>query len=99
MHFVIRYPGLWHLFVRLYLIFFEESCSRLTCRHVDLFKFGLNVLFKFDMFKERVVMSIFPRLVICEPLERVYSFDVPLDLNDSVHVRYPGFRHLYRSSL
>ena len=29
-----------------------------------------------------------------EPLEGVDSFDVLLDLNDFIHIRYPGFRRL-----
>ena len=33
-----NYPGFQHRFVRLYVIFSVDFCSRSTCRHVDLFK-------------------------------------------------------------
>ena len=38
----IRYPGFRHRFVRLYVIFSDDSCSRSTCRHVDPFKAFLD---------------------------------------------------------
>ena len=39
-----NYPGFRHRFVRLYVIFCVDSCSRSTCRHVDPFKKGLTCL-------------------------------------------------------
>ena len=85
------------LFYFFYLCYiFVISCSRSTCRHVDLFKtmpldlgvqaFGLLPGF---IYVSSVGFRI-SALMHSEPLEGPDTLDVLLDLNDSVHIRtYP----------